>query len=240
MLKDNIEYLGLNVSNGQLLNKKTYYHWNSEDVSLPLYLKDFLYFFDYGKRDNGYSHSISAFIKNCNIEKITKLIDYGNNCCNIVIDKQAFLDSFLSIADLSNDTHYDPIVSFKFNGTKVTGMSFYVTALKDKSLMTIYLDTVKSTLSLYKLPQICDLITSSVLSRCSDMFQVAWDFDSKIKIQNKIYLKVKDIQTFLDKIKTEFDYITDYVYIDGFRFCELAFVINNGEFKMLNLYFKPL
>lgn len=239
-MQDLIEYLGRNVYDGRLLTEKYYYHWNNKELVLPNNIKYFLKPFDFGKRDNAYDYSISAFIKECNSEKINILLDFGINTCNLAIDRNRFLDSFLYIADLSNDNHYDPIVSFKYNDGIITGMSFYVTALKNKSLVFTYLESVKQKLSLDSLKSVSDMITFLVYSRFSDMFQVSWDFGIQPQKQNKIYLKVKDIPNFLRSIKQEYNYLLDYINVEGFRFCELAFVINDSKLKMFNLYFKPI
>lgn len=191
-------------------------------------------------RDNGFDYSVSAFIKDCNTEKLIALLDYGIVTCNLAIDKNRFLDSFLSIADLSYDSHYDPIVSFKYNDGVITGMSFYVSALKDKSLMFSYLESVKQNLSLKTLSRISELITECVHLRFSDIFLISWDFETNVQEQNKIYLKIKDIPNFICKIKPDFPYLLDFINVEGFRFCELAFVIKDAKLKMFNLYFKPI
>lgn len=240
MRREVIEYIGRNVYDGKLLTEKFYYHWNNEELVLPDQIKHFLKPFDYGKRDKGFNYSVSAFIKGCTEEKLNALVDFGLITCKLVIDKNKFINSFLSIADLSGDSHYDPIVSFKYNDGVITGMSFYVTALKNKSLMFCYLESVIHTFSLDALPEIYDLINYCVHSRFSDMFQVSWDFENQIQEQNKIYLKVKDNPNFINTIKQEIPYLLDFINIEGFRFCELAFVINDAKLKMFNLYFKPL
>ena len=240
MQSELIEYIGRNVYDGKLVTEKYYYHWNNGELVLPNHIKYFLKPFDYGKRDKGFSYSISSFIKICTEEKLNALVDFGVKTCNLAIDKKNFLESFLSVADLSSDSHYDPIVSFKYKDGVITGISFYVTALKNKSLMFSYLESVKQTFSLDTLSGTYDLIDYCVHSRFSDMFQVSWDFEKQPQEQNKIYLKIKDVPNFLNIIKKEFSYLLDFVNIEGFRFCELAFVINEAKLKMFNLYFKPL
>lgn len=239
-MKNKIEYIGRNVYDGKLLTEKCYYHWTSEDLVLPNNIKGFLKPFDYCKRNKGFNYSVSAFIKECNAEKIIALLNFGIITCNLAIDKHRFMDSFLSVADLSSDSHYDPIVSFKYNDGLITGMSFYVTALKNKSLMFSYLESVKQYLLWDTLSGISDLITYCVRSRFSDMFQVSWDFEKHAQEQNKIYLKIKDAPNFINTIKQEFPYLVNYINVEGFRFCEMAFVINDAKLKMFNLYFKPL
>ena len=238
MRRELIEYLGRNVYDGKLITEKFYYHWNNEEFDLPEQIKHFLKPFDYGKRDNGFNYSVSAFIKGCTEEKLHTLVDFALNECNLSIDKKRFLKSFLSIADLHSDSHYDPIVSFKYNDGLISGMSFYVTALKDKSLIIDYLESVIQAFSLDRITEIQDLINYCVQSRYSDMFQVSWDFAKQPQEQNKIYLKVKDLPNFLNTIKKDYPYLLDYIHIEGFRFCELAFVINEAKLNMFNLYFK--
>ena len=239
-MQHKIEYLGRNVFDGCLIAEKSYYHWTDEELILPKDLKAFLKPFDYGKRDKGFDYSISAFIKGCNVKKLDRIIDYGIATCNLAINKNRFFKNFLSIADLPNDSHYDPIVSFKYNEGFVTGISFYVTALKNKTLMFSYLESVMQTLSLNVLPTISNIITDCVCSRCADMFQVSWDYGKCAQSQNKIYLKIKNADKFANIIQKDFPYLLEFMDIDGFRFCELAFVIKNKKLTMFNLYFKPL
>lgn len=237
---NNIEYLGLNVFEGKLYNKKTYIFWNKTIDTMPVYIQKMLKPFDYGQRKNGFHHSISAFISDCSIEKLNCLIDFVIKEYDIKIDKKIFLQDFIAIADLDKNTHYDPIISFKYNNGKICGVSFYITALKDKSLVFSYLETVKKQLNLSCIPELSQLITDCVTKRYADMFQVSWDFECRYIKQNKIYLKIKNIFELVKECNSMFPYMKEFIEIEDFRFCEIAFVVSENKLNMLNLYFKPL
>ena len=235
-----IEYLGLNVLDGKLFNKKTYYFYDKFPISIPNYIQNILKPFDFGKRESGFSYSFSSFIPFCDTVKLKILLNFIVDICEISIDKELFLSDFCKIAMLEKNIHYDPIVSFKIKDEKICGVSFYVTALKDKSLVPMYYEQVKDLLQLDYIPKISKFCKMSIENHFADMFQIAWDFDKSTFIQNKLYLKVKDKTNFIISCKEYFPYIENYTNIDCFRFCELAFAISNNQLHMLNLYFKPL
>ena len=72
------------------------------------------------------------------------------------------------------------------------------------------------------------------------MFQLSWDFDNEGLKQNKVYLKVKNRESFIRMMEHEFPNLKNLSIQEGYRFCELAFVIKNGIIKSYNLYYKPL
>lgn len=238
--RNNIEYIGLNIFNGKVLNKKIYFHYDKMPDLIPEDIGALLKPFDYGKREKGYSFSISAFIPDCSIQKINLLIDFAVEKCGIRIDREWLVDSFNSIAMLDSNYHYDPVVSFKFDGTKISGISFYVTALKDKSLMLYYLNVALNKLKLNSVPGLSTLMLDCVTRRFADMYLVSWDFDLNCLVQNKIYLKVKDRNSFINECKKAFPYLDKFTEIESYRFTELAFAFSDNNLKMLNLYFKPL
>ena len=83
-------------------------------------------------------------------------------------------------------------------------------------------------------------IRKVVQERFADMFQISWDFDNEGLKQNKVYLKVKNRDSFIRIMEDEFPNLKNLSIQEGFRFCELAFVIKNGIIQSYNLYYKPL
>lgn len=235
-----IEYLGLNVFGGKIFNKKIYYFYDKFPIYIPNDIQALLKPFDLGKRERGFSYSFSSFIPFCDKLKLKILLDFIVDICDISIDKELFLSDFCKIAMLEKNIHYDPIVSFKIKDGKICGVSFYVTALKDKSLVSRYYEQVKELLQLDYIPKISRLCETSIERHFADMFLISWDFDKSAFIQNKVYIKVRDKINFIMSYKEYFPYIENYTNIDCFRFCELAFAISNNRLNMLNLYFKPL
>lgn len=103
-----------------------------------------------------------------------------------------------------------------------------------------YLETVKKQLNLSCIPELSQLITDCVTKRYADMFQVSWDFECRYIKQNKIYLKIKNIFELVKECNSMFPYMKEFIEIEDFRFCEIAFVVSENKLNMLNLYFKPL
>ena len=83
-------------------------------------------------------------------------------------------------------------------------------------------------------------IRKVVQERFADMFQLSWDFDNEGLKQNKVYLKVKNRESFIRMMEHEFPNLKNLSIQEGYRFCELAFVIKNGIIISYNLYYKPL
>ena len=78
------------------------------------------------------------------------------------------------------------------------------------------------------------------MSRLADMFQVAWDYNAKGLKQRKVYLKVKQLEGFVKEMETVFPNLGALSNQQGYRFCELAFVVKEKNVKSFNMYFKPL
>ena len=83
-------------------------------------------------------------------------------------------------------------------------------------------------------------IRKVVQERFADMFQISWDSDNEGLKQNKAYLKIKNRDSFIRIMEDEFPKLKNLSIQEGFRFCELAFVIKNGIIQSYNLYYKPL
>lgn len=234
-----IEYIGLNIFEGKILNKKTYFYSNELPDIIPPNIRNLLKPFDYAEREKGFDYSVSSFIPNCTISKIDIILNFISGC-GVKIEKDYFIHSFCYIADFEKLIHYDPIVSFKFKDNKITGISFYVTALRNKSLGMQYFNIVRDKLNLECFSTISQLISKCIDGNIVDMFLVSWDFDENYLRQNKIYLKIRDVDAFIDKIKYIFPYIVEFSYMKEFKLRDFAFVFASNELKMLNLYFKPI
>ena len=183
---------------------------------------------------------MSAFISNCTIRKIELILNFIVAKCGIKMDKNEFINSFCCIAKLEEEIHYDPIVSFKFKDNKITGVSFYVAALKNKSLGMQYFDIVNDKLNIEHFQTIYHFILNCIDRNIVEFFLVSWDFDANYLIQNKIYLKIKNLDAFINEVEVIFPYIVEFVYMRDFRLRDFAFVFTSNELKMLNLYFKPI
>lgn len=233
-----IEYLGINVLDSRITNIKKYYIWDGREFPIDSHLIEFLNPFDFGLRNHGVDYSISSFVKNATSARIQK-------CASLIRDKYGIninaesLKEFYTFQQFLKDIHYDPIISFKYKNGVIESSSLYVTALKDKTLVLDYMEQTISLLldsSGYLVPFIRHMVTS----RYADMFQIAWDFNRLGLIQRKIYLKIKKLDTFVGEMEKVFPELMSCVHQDGYRFCELAFVIRNKKVKSFNLYFKPL
>ncbi len=235
---NNIEYLGLSVDNGRIINKKTYYHWDDRTLFLPATLCSMLKPFDYGIREEGPDYSVSCFISSSTHEVLSQIISYLKSENLYIVDD--FLSRFISLQEPCSTSHYDPIVSFKFQNKELKSASFYVSPLQDKSLMTDYLYKVLNDILEHGESKIKQFVENTVLSRYADMFMVSWDFFPNIENQNKIYLKIKNKTLFLQKLSSDYPTLMPYVEVDQFRFCELAFVLKDGFLTKHNLYYKPI
>lgn len=224
-----IEYLGINVSTTQVTNTKKYYVWDGRNFPVTIELAAFLSPFDYGVRENGADFSISSFVKNGDNVLIEKSVDLLKKNCNIKFYDN-FEEEFCAIQQFNRNIHYDPIISIKYQQNTVVGISYYVTALKDKSLVKEYMEQVIS-YTLSNNTELQSFIRKVVQARFADMFQISWDFDEEGLKQNKIYLKVKNRDSFIRIMEHEFPNLKELSIQEGFRFCELAFVIENGEIK---------
>ena len=241
MLKDSIgtiEYLGFNVQNGSITNVKKYYKWDNRSFPISNRVKCYLKPFDFGIRELGATFSISSFIVESKESTICTLCQLISEEYGILIPAE-FPHIMSLIQQPDYNIHYDPILSFKFNEDKVTGASFYVTALKDKSKIVEYKDIVQK-LVINKADKVSLFITSVVNLKYADMFQVSWDYSASLCEHNKVYVKIKNRDGFLELLSTYFPEIMPFTYHDGFRFCELAFTYNNDKHVAYNLYFKPL
>lgn len=233
-----IEYLGVNVLNSQIINKKVYYIWDSREFPIDSCLKEFLKPFDFGLRKYGADFSISAFVKNVTFSRMQECVNVIKDKYGIAINANS-LKEFYQFQQIPKDIHYDPIISFKYQSGVIVETSLYVTALKDKTLV---LDYMEQTILMLMNPSsiFVSFIRNVVTSRYADMFQIAWDFDYTGLTKHKVYLKIKQLDAFVIEMGKAFPELTNCVLQDGFRFCELAFVIKNKEVKSFNLYFKPL
>ena len=233
-----IEYLGFNVSTTLVTNKKKYYVWDGRDFPVSTELASFLFPFDYGIRENGANFSISSFVKNGDNALIKKSVDLIKNNYDIKFYDH-FEEELCAIQQFYRNIHYDPIISLKYNQNSVVGVSYYVTALKDKTLVIEYMVQVIS-YTLNDNFKLKSFIRKVVQERFADMFQISWDFDNEGLKQNKVYLKVKNRDSFIRIMEDEFPNLKNLSIQEGFRFCELAFVIKNGIIQSYNLYYKPL
>lgn len=233
-----IEYLGINISGSQVTNRKLYYIWDNRDFPIDSQLKKFLTPFDFGIRGHGVDFSIGSFVSEVTYPRVQECIRLIRNKYEIDINDDV-LREFYQFQQIPKEIHYDPIISFKYKDGVIVGASLYVTALKDKSLVKDYME---QTISLLLPPKssTTHFIRHVVTSRYADMFQIAWDFNHCGLTQRKVYLKVKQHNAFISEMEKVFPELTTAVYQDGFRFCELAFVIKDKELKSFNLYFKPL
>ena len=236
----NIEYFGVNVGNGELLEEKTYYHWTENFNPLPGRLSEYLFPFDVGIRSNGKDLSYSCFFPLSNSDIFFLLLDYFTCDTGILLEKDPFISRFFDVADLIRRSHYDPIVSLKYSNHSLVGVSFYVTALREKARMNDYLDKVLHNVDFAAFQQESLFIREMVLIRFADMFQVSWDFTQCGFRQNKVYLKIKDRESFTRELLRSFPSLFGFIHREGFRFCELAFVLGEGIQSRFNLYFKPL
>ena len=236
--KNIIEYLGINVSATQVTNIKKYYVWDGRDFPVSSELASFLTPFDYGIREKGANFSISSFVKNGDNALIKKSIDLIRNHFGIKFYDH-FEEELCAFQQFQRNIHYDPIISIKYHQNTVAGISYYVTALKDKSLVQEYMEQVIS-YTLNNNSELKSFIRKVVQERFADMFQLSWDFDNEGLKQNKVYLKVKNRESFIRMMEHEFPNLKNLSIQEGYRFCELAFVIKNGIIKSYNLYYKPL
>ena len=235
-----IEYLGINVKNGILLEEKVYYHWNEKYNPLPRDLSEYLFPFDVGIRNNGKDWSYSCFIAKARSDDIAFLVDYLANKIGIRIDREDFCARFFDVGDFLQGSHYDPIISFKYADSLLTGVSFYVTALREKDKMNEYLESVFRNLDFYEYQEEKLFIQKMVCLKYADMFQVSWDFTKEGLYQNKVYLKIKDRESFTNEFAVCYPDLLGFIHRDGFRFCEFAFVMGAGSHSKFNFYFKPL
>lgn len=235
---NNVEYWGINIENNIVSNIKTYYVWDERDFPIIPELSVMLKPFDYGLRNFGANYSVSSFIKKPNIVVLRKCVDLISNNYNISINS-GFVQEFCALQQFSKNIHYDPIISFKYKQSEIIGTSFYITALKDKTLVLEYLEQVIS-YYLNEGSKVVDFIRRVVEYRFADMFQVAWDFDSTGLKQNKVYLKIKKLDSFLKEMDNDFPFLKQQSIPKGSRLCEIAFVISNKDVKSYNLYYKPL
>ena len=150
-----------------------------------------------------------------------------------------FEEELCAFQQFNRNIHYDPIISIKYHQNTVAGISYYVTALKDKSLVKEYMEQVIS-YTLNNNSELKRFIRKVVQERFADMFQLSWDFDNEGLKQNKVYLKVKNRELFIRIMEYEFPNLKNLSIQEGYRFCELAFVIKNGIIISYNLYYKPL
>lgn len=233
-----IEYFGVNVSNSRISNEKVYYIWDNREFPIDSRLKEFLKPFDFGLRKHGTDFSVSAFVKNVTFPRMQECVYVIKDKYGIVINTDS-LNEFYQFQQIPKDIHYDPIISFKYKSGVIEGISLYVTALKDKTLV---MDYMEQTILLLLNPSsiLASFIRNLVTLRYADMFQIAWDFDHMGLAQHKVYLKIKQLDAFVIEMEKVFPELTCCTLLDGFRFCELAFVIKNKEVKSFNLYFKPL
>ena len=235
-----IEYFGVNVSNGELVEEKTYYHWTENFNPLVGQLSEYLFPFDVGIRNNGKDSSYSCFFPLTNSDVFFLLVDYFTYDTGILIEKDSFIPRFFEVADLTRESHYDPIVSLKYSNNSLVGVSFYVTALREKYRMNDYLDKVLHNVDFAAYQEESLFIREMVHIRYADMFQVSWDFTQCGFRQNKVYLKIKDRESFTRELLRSFPKLSGFIQREGFRFCELAFVLGTGIQSRFNLYFKPL
>lgn len=233
-----IEYLGINVSNSRISNRKIYYIWDNREFPIDSRLIEFLKPFDFGLRNHGADFSISSFVKNVTSPRIQECVCLIKDKYGITIDTDS-LNEFYQFQQIPKGIHYNPIISFKYKNGVIEGVSLYVTALKDKTLVMDYMEqTISSLLDPSSI--LVPFVRHVVASRYADMFQIAWDFDYLGLTQHKVYLKIKQLDAFVTEMGKVFPKLMSCVLQDGFRFCELAFVIKNKEVKSFNLYFKPL
>ena len=235
-----IEYLGINVGDDILLEEKTYYHWYDKSNPLPERLPIMLSPFDFGVRNDGRDWSYSCFIPEASTDDITSLVDYFAEETVIQIEKDTFLPRFFEVSSLLQRIHYDPILSLKYSNRILTGVSFYVTALRKKEKMNEYLETVFGNVDFSKYTKERLFIQEMVTLHYADIFQVSWDFSKDGLRQNKVYLKIKNRDSFIQELLSFDSGLLSFVHREGFRFCELAFVIGPGINSRFNLYFKPL
>lgn len=241
---EKIEYYALNLWEGVILEHKHYYYWN-EKCNMPLFpvnIKCLLNPFDYCRRNGVYKRSMSFFLKREEKRDLISIVDYMSECHKIRIDKDKFIHDFIVVQDFKSGCHYEPIISVKYNDidTEIDGVSFYVSALRNKSNMCEYFSVVRSLYENSKNKDLFRLLEYNIKFHYADLFLISWDY-SKCKIaQNKIYIKIKNLQMVCSCLDTYGLAISDYIWKEGFRFSVLAFVLKDGLLSQMNLYFKPV
>ena len=233
-----IEYYGLNICNGHILHDKIYYHWDGTFNSVPREIEYLLKPFDFCIRKAEYDSSISCFIPNMTKDKFNTLASYFND--NGIPLTNDFLETFWEMYSQTNDSHYDPIVSIKYRKEKIMGIAFYISALKDKTLMDEYLEQALGIIKEEDTPIIEQFIKRTVLSNAADIYLLSWDVSSNRPMQNKIYLKVKIKNAFFQLLSEFFPEVIRFCNVNQYRLSEIALNISNKRYNCFNLYFKPL
>ena len=234
-----IEYYGLSISNGHIVNEKEYFYWDGRELPFPQYLDKYLKPFDYAIRKNGFDYSVSCFIKSVSVNLINDLRRYLINE-GLEINKDVFPKEMWTITDLDNNSHYDPIISFKYCNKRISGISFYVSALKDKAKMLDYLSIVNEFIIRNKMPVLKQFVNTAIMEHWADLYLVSWDFELDGNRQNKVYIKIKDKAKFNTLLMETYPSMMIYIVKESFRLSEIAFYIGNDSELRYNLYFKPL
>lgn len=235
-----IEYLGLNVNlDGSLIERKLYYHWDSIYSDLiPASIKDYILPFDFGIRKDGNEISVSSFLRGVDDETLAVLFEFlsGNVIESCFDDLKS---QFLYILNPSEDSHYSPIISLKFNNRILNKISLYVAPLHKKDKMDDYMSRAMTVFKMESKNRIRYMVSELVSSRICDLFMTAWDMKNKIE-SYKIYLKIKKPSEMECVLADKFPELIPYIHEKGFRFCEIALSFVNDELNHYNLYYKPI
>lgn len=237
---DNIEYLGCNVSpEGVLLEKKTYYFWNTQLSSLiPSQLLGVLSPFDYAIRKDG-ELSISCFIKSDKTKNIEWIFEFVKSQ-TLLHDCTFVKDQFLAIYNPRKEIHYPPIVSFKYKSGTLNKLSLYVAPLHKKSEMEDYLKRTMGIFTMKHSKETRILINHLVTTRICDMYMAAWDIDEKGCNIYKVYLKIKNSLAMSEIINKKIREIIPFQQVEGFRLSDIGFVFSHDRLSHYNIYHKPL